>query len=83
MRDTLADGGVEAVRLPPRSPNLNAFAERFIRTIKASCLERLLLIGEGALRRAIREFVDHYHHEQNHQGLGHQLIVPPAGTGRP
>ena len=83
MRDTLADGGVEAVRLPPRSPNLNAFAERFIRTIKASCLERLLLIGEGALRRAIREFVDHYHHEQNHQGLGHQLILPCLAPGRP
>ena len=83
VRDTLAAGGVEALRLPARSPNLNAFAERFIRTIKESCLERLLLIGEGSLRRAIREFVDHYHHERNHQGLGNQLILPPPVPGRP
>ena len=73
VRDTLAAGGVEALRLPARSPNLNAFAERFIRTIKESCLERLVLIGEGSLRRAIREFVDHYHHERNHQGLSNKL----------
>ena len=73
VRDTLAADGVEALRLPARSPNLNAFAERFIRTIKESCLERLVLIGEGSLRRAIREFVDHYHHERNHQGLSNQL----------
>ncbi len=83
MRDTLAAGGVEALRLPARSPNLNAFAERFIRTIKESCLERLVLIGEGSLRRAIREFVDHYHHERNHQGLSNQLILPRPAPGRP
>jgi transposase InsO family protein len=67
---------VESLRLPARSPNVNAFAERFIRTITASCLERLVLVGEGSLRRAIREFVEHYHHERNHQGLGNQLILP-------
>ena len=77
VRDTLAASGVDAVRLPARSPNLNAFAERFIRTIKESCLERLLLIGEGSLRRAIHEFVDHYHYERNHQGLGNRLILSP------
>ncbi len=83
VRDTLAAGGVETVRLPTaRSPNLNAFAERFVRTIKESCLECLLLIGEGSLRRAIREFVDHYHHERNHQGLGNRLILPPATQRR-
>ena len=73
MRDTLAASGVDAVRLPARSPNLNAFAERFIRTIRESCLERLVLVVEGSLRRAIRELVDHYHHERNHQGPGNQL----------
>ncbi len=83
VRDTLAAGGVEALRLPARSPNLNAFAERFIRTIKESCLERLVLIGEGSLRRAIREFVDHFHHERNHQGLSNQLILPRLAPGRP
>ena len=53
----------------------NAFAERFVRTIKESCLERLILFGEGSLRKAIHEFVEHYHHERNHQGLGNRLIV--------
>jgi transposase InsO family protein len=67
--------GVQSVKLPPDSPNLNAFAERFVRTIKESCLDRMILIGEGSLRRAIHEFVAHYHHERNHQGLGNRLIV--------
>ena len=52
-----------------------AHAERFVRTIKESCLERLILFGEGSLRKAIHEFVVHYHHERNHQGLGNRLIV--------
>ena len=69
------------VRLPARSPNLNAFAERFVRTIKESCVERLVLIGEGSLRRAVREFVDHYHHERNHQGLDNRLIRPLFTAG--
>ena len=81
VRDTLVAGGVAPVRLPARSPNLNAFAERFVRTIKESCLDRLVLIGEGSLRRAVREFVEHYHHERHHQGLGNRLILPPATPG--
>jgi transposase InsO family protein len=60
FRETLAATGVETVRLPPRSPNLNAYAERFVRTIKESCLDRMILVGEGSLRRAIREFIEHY-----------------------
>jgi len=83
VRDTLAAGGVESLRLPARSPNVNAFAERFIRTIKASCLERLVLVGDDSLRRAIREFVEHYHHERHHQGLGNQLILPRLAPGQP
>ena len=75
-----------ANRLPPRSPNLNAFSERFVRTIKESCQDRMILVGEGSLRRAVGEFVAHYHHERNHQGLDNQLIVPRAaptiGDGR-
>ena len=81
VRDTLAAAGVTPVRLPARSPNLNAFAERFVRTIKESCVERLVLIGEGSLRRAVREFVDHYHHERNHQGLDNRLIRPLVTAG--
>jgi transposase InsO family protein len=75
----LADAGVESVKLPPRSPNLNAYAERFVRTIKEGCLERMIFFGEDSLRRlraAIREFVDHRHCERNHQGLDNRLIIP-------
>ena len=72
---TVQGCGIQSVKLPPRSPNLNAHAERFVRTIKETCLERLILFGEGSLRRAIHEFVVHYHHERNHQGLGNRLIM--------
>jgi transposase InsO family protein len=66
----LADTGVKSVKLPPRSPNLNSYAERFVRTVKESCLERLILFGEGSLRRALHDFLEHYHRERNHQVLG-------------
>jgi transposase InsO family protein len=72
----LADVGVQSVKLPPRSPNLNAYAERFVRTIKESCLERMILFGEESLRTAIHSFVTHYHTERNHQGLANRLINP-------
>ena len=71
----LADAGIESVRLPSRSPNLNVYAERFVR-IKESCLERMIFFGEDSLWNTIREFVAHYHLERNHQGLGNRLIVP-------
>src|ERR1700731_2371737 len=74
--------GVKSVRLPPRSPNLNAHAERFVRSIKESCLDRMILFGETSLRTGIREFIAHYHGERNHQGLGNQLIMPnPSAAG--
>jgi transposase InsO family protein len=76
----LAEQGIESVKLPPRSPNLNAYAERFVRTIKEGCLHQMILFGEDALRNAVREFVAHYHFERNHQGLGNQLIIAPAAT---
>src|SRR5712664_2749396 len=82
FRETLAAAGVQVVRLPPRSPNLNAYAERFVRTIKESCLDRIILVGEGSLWRAVREFIEHYHRERNHQGLGNQLILPVGGQTR-
>ena len=72
--NVIADTGVKSVKLPPRSPNLNAYAERFVRSIKESCLERMILFGEGSLRKAIHQFVAHYHGERNHQGLGNRLI---------
>ena len=73
--EMLKSTGVRPVKLPPRSPNLNAYAERFVRTIKESCLERMVLFGEGSLRKATHEFVTHYHRERNHQGLGNRLIM--------
>jgi transposase InsO family protein len=81
---TLAASGLKPVKLPPRSPNLNPHAERFGRTIKESCLDRMILFREGSLRKTIREFVAHYQGERNHQGLGNRLIIPdesPAGYG--
>ena len=77
---TLKDAGVESVKLPPRSPNLNAHAERFVRSIKESCLERLILFGESSLRTAVQNFVTHYHSERNHQGLGNRLIFPDGAA---
>src|SRR6516165_4050937 len=64
------DAGIERVVLPPQSPNLNAYAERWIRSVKDEALSRLILFGEASLRHALREYVAHYHHERNHQGKG-------------
>jgi putative transposase len=71
----LRDSGVTLVRLPARSPNLNAFAERFVESIRAECLARIVPLGEGHLRAAVRAFIDHYHAERPHQGLGNTLIA--------
>jgi putative transposase len=57
--ETLGTIGVQSVKLPPHSPNLNSSAERFVRTIKESCLERMVLFGEGSLRKTIHEFIEH------------------------
>ena len=74
----LGDVGVKPVKLPARSPNLNAYAGRFVRSIKEACLDRVIWFGEGSLRKGIREFVVHYHCERNHRGLDNRLIVPDA-----
>ncbi len=83
FRETLAAAGVRTVRLPARSPNLNAYAERFVRSIKESCLDRMIFFGERSLRRAVQEFVAHYHFERNHQGLDNQLIFPETSAAKP
>jgi putative transposase len=75
----LAGTGVESVKLPPKSPNLNAYAERFVRSIKEQCLGRMIWFGEDALRKGVQEFVAHYLHERNHQGLKNRLIDPEEG----
>ena len=96
FRDVLTQRGVEPVRQPARSPNLNAYAERLVgaairRSIKEKCLNgaairRLIFFGgaairPGSLEKAIREYLPHYHAERNHQGLGNELIEPEPGVG--
>ena len=81
FRSLLKEAGIKVIRLPARSPNLNAYAERFVRTIKENCLNRMIFFGEEGLRRAIREFMIYYHHERNQQGLGNRLIDPHEETG--
>jgi putative transposase len=74
FRKTLESSGVRPVKLPSRSPNLNAYAERFVRSIKSECLAQVIPIGEAHIRRVVREYVEHYHGERNHQGIGNRLI---------
>ena len=78
FRDYLDREGVKPVRCPVRAPNCNAFAERFVRSIKEECLDRMILFGDASLRRALREYAAHYHGERNHQGVGNQLLQPIA-----
>jgi putative transposase len=82
VRALLGSAGVDPVRLPARSPNLNAFAERFVLSIKSECLSWLVLLGEAHLRLAVREYVAHYNRERPHQGLGGKFIEAPANENR-
>src|SRR5919199_726952 len=74
----LKDSGEERILLPPRSPNLNAHCERFVRSIKEEALSQMVLLGEHALYYTIQQYLSHYHAERNHQGLANQLITPEA-----
>ena len=76
FEEFLKDSGVEPVLLPPRSPNLNAYCERFVRPIKEEALEQMLMLGERFLCHVIRQYLAHYYTERNHHGLGNQLITP-------
>ena len=78
FRRLIRDAGTNVIRLPQRSPNLNAYAERFVRSIKDECLNRMIFIGQASLRRAVAEYTDHYHRERNHQGFENRLIHAPA-----
>jgi putative transposase len=71
------DAGVKRLPLPPRSPNLNPYAERWVRSVKDEALARMILFGAGSLRHLLNEYVDHYHQERNHQGQGNVLLFPP------
>ena len=83
FRSTLESEGNGVIRLPPRSPNMNAYAERFVRSVKEECLSKLIPIESQMLRRSLREYSEHYHLERNHQGIGNRTIVPfvvPEGS---
>ena len=83
FHDVLGSAGVAPVRLPPKSPNLNAYAERFVLSIKSECLDRMVMFGEGHLRRAVSSYRKHYHLERCHQGIGNRPIegVPELAEG--
>jgi putative transposase len=76
FRSALTSGGVKTIPLPARSPNLNAFAERWVRSVKQECLSKLILFGEAPLSRVLAEYSRHYHGERNHQGKGNKLLFP-------
>ena len=81
FRDSLDREGVKPVRCPVRAPNCNAFAKRFVRSIKEECLDSMILFSEASLRRALREYVAHYHSGRNHQGVGNRLLEPIGKVG--
>src|SRR5262249_31524440 len=72
--------GIAVIRLPPRSPNLNAHAERWVRGVRDECLSKLIPIGQRMLRRALREYGAHFHQERNHQGLNNALTTPDTSS---
>ena len=74
FRQILASADVDVIRTPTQAPNCNAYAERFVLSIKSECLRRMIFFGEASLRRAIAEYLDHYHAERSHQGLGNDRI---------
>ena len=81
FRETLKAGGIKPLQLPAQSPNLNAYAERWVRSAKEECLSKLILFGEASLRRALIEFIDHFHTERNHPGKSNVLLFPSEKVG--
>lgn len=80
----IESGNVQPIQLPARSPNLNAFSERWVKSVKEECLGKLILFGESSLRRSLQAYELHYHEERNHQGKGNTLLFPsqarPVGS---
>ncbi len=81
FRELIESGSVKTIRLPARSPNLNSFAERWVRSVKEECLSKLILFGERSLRRALQQYVVHYHEERNHQGKENLILFPLKREG--
>jgi transposase len=76
FRNIIRPGRAEPLKLPPQSPNLNAFAERWVLSIKSECLSGLIFFGEQSLQRVLKEYLAHYHRERNHQGKENCLLFP-------
>src|SRR5258708_38123926 len=74
FRAIIESGRVKTLPLPARSPNLNAYAERWVRSVKEECLSKIIVFGERSLRRALSEYVAHYQAERNHQGKSNVLL---------
>jgi len=72
----IKSGGVEPLKLPPQSPNLNSFCERWVLSIKSEYISGLIFFGEKSLRLALKEYTIHYHQERNHQGKDNRLLIP-------
>jgi len=83
FRGIITRAGTDVVRLPPRSPNLNAFAERFVRSIKEECLNRMIFVGRASLQHAVTHYLTHYHSERNHQGRGNRFQIPSRLMNNP
>ena len=82
FRELIESGRVKTIRLPARSPNLNSHAERWVRSVKEECLSKLILFGESSLRRALQQYVVHYHEERNHQGKENRILFPSQTEAR-
>ncbi|MBI3818416.1 MAG: transposase [Planctomycetes bacterium] len=78
----LGDAGIQHIATPPRAPNCNALAERFVKSIKSECLSRLILFGRHSLDKSIDEYINYYHFERNHQGRGNRIICPDRSVGK-
>ncbi len=82
FRYLIKTGSVNPLRLPARSPNLNSYAERWVKSVKEECLSRLILFGESSLRRALQQYMEHYHEERNHQGKDNRILFPSRPEAR-
>jgi transposase InsO family protein len=84
FRSIVGSSGVQILLTAYQAPNMNAYAERFVRSIKSECLDQMIFVGQRSLDRAIKEFVEHYHNERSHQGIGNRLVngAEPQRLGR-
>ena len=73
--EALSSHGLRPRRLRPRSPNLNAFVERWVQSIQVECLDHFIVLGEAHLNYLIAQYVEHFENERPHQGLGNKLVV--------